>query len=79
MDITEKTRVPLFSVIVAMPILAGAVLWCGATNSRIASNEQRSDRIVDKLHTMESKEDRALEIVIDIRERLARIEAKINK
>lgn len=78
MVIDDKTRIPLFIVIAAIPTIVAAVLWIGTLNARVTTAEQRTDRIVDKIHSMEGKEDKIIEGIADLRERSARIEQKID-
>lgn len=78
-DITDKTRIPLFVVLSTMPVLVVAIFWIASLGSRVAASEQRQDRVVDKIHTMEAKEDKVLEGIGDIRERLSRIEERLRK
>lgn len=77
MLIDEKTKIPLFVALGSLPVFVIAILWIGSLNARVGSEEQRADRIVDKIHTMEQKDDRVLDGIIDIRERLARIEERL--
>lgn len=77
MHIDEKTKIPLFVALGSLPVLVMAVLWIGSLNARVGAEEARADRIVDKIHLMEQKDDRILEGIIDIRERLARIEERL--
>lgn len=60
MDITEKTRVSFFAVLFSVPLLVGGVLWLGNIDAKAtaASLEVRTIR----------------ELVLDIRDRIARIE-----
>lgn len=76
-NIDEKTKVPLFMAIAALPVLVVSVFWVATLNGRVTASEQRTDRVVDKIHTMEARDDKVLDGIIDIRERLARIEEKL--
>lgn len=78
-DINDKTRVPLFVVFASMPVLIVSIFWIASLGSRVAASEQRQDRVVDKIHIMEAKEDKVLDGIIDIRERLSRIEERLKK
>lgn len=77
MEINEKTKIPLFIAIASIPVIVVAVFWIATLNGRVWASEQRVDRVVDKIHTMENKEDKILDVIVDVRERLARIEAKL--
>lgn len=79
MTLDEKSKIPLFVAISAVPVLIVAGLWVGTLNGRVSASEQRTDRVVDKIHTMELKEDKVFEVMSDIRERLARIEEKLKR
>lgn len=57
MDITEKTKVPLFAVLIALPTLAAVVFWLAVISVRSSATTERVDRIVDKIHRMESDQD----------------------
>lgn len=79
MTIDEKTKVPLFIVMATIPVIIVSVLWIGTLSARVTTAEQRTDRIVDKIHAMEGKEDRILDGISDLRERLARIEERVTR
>lgn len=78
-EIDDKTKVPLFMAIGSLPVLVVAIFWVATLNSRVSASEQRTDRVVDKIHTMEAKEDKVLDGIIDIRERLSRIEERLKR
>lgn len=63
--INEKTAIPLFAVVVALPFVVGAIFW-------LASVDSKATEAKEKLTGVESR-------LIDIRERLIRIEDKVNK
>lgn len=68
--ISEKTNVPLFAVLVSLPFIIGTILWLTAIASDAnAANERTS--------MMQQRQARNEDILIDIRERLIRIEEKI--
>lgn len=77
--IDEKAKIPLILAIGAIPAIVMAVFWIATLSGRVGAAEQRTDRIVDKIHTMESREDKVLDALADIRERLGRIEGRLNK
>lgn len=74
MDINQKTRVPLFAVITAIPTLVGAIAWATmvyykADAAVVAINRQAvKDRDQDKVI------EKQMDLLIDIRERVIRIE-----
>lgn len=80
MDINESTKVPLFVALGAVPIMVAAVLWIGSVSGKSNSNEDRLNRQADKIVRMETKteawHDQEMLFLIEIRERLVRIEAK---
>lgn len=79
MEIGYKTSIPLFTAVAVIPAIVVAVFWVATLSARVSAAEQRTDRVVDKIHIMEGKEDKILDVVIDLRERLARIEERINR
>lgn len=79
MTIDDKARIPLFVAVAAIPTIITAVFWVATLSGRVAASEQRTDRVVDKIHTMEAKEDRIFEVMIEVRERLARIEERLKR
>lgn len=79
MEIDYKTSIPLFVAIGVVPAIVVAVFWIATVSARVSASEQRSDKIVDKIHVMEARGDRVLDGITDLRERLARIEEKLKK
>lgn len=79
MEINDKTKIPLFMAVGSLPVFVVAIFWVATLNSRVSASEQRTDRVVDKIHNMEVRDDKVLDGIIDIRERLARIEEKLKK
>lgn len=73
----EKTRIPLFTVITIVPVIVISTLWIGTVSGRVTANEQRTDRVVDKIMRMENREDSLRDKLTDIRESLARIEERL--
>lgn len=67
-EISEKTLVPISF----LAILAGGILW-------IASMSARVDAASEKIRAMETKQDMYIQNIVEIRDRLARIEGKLEK
>lgn len=65
MDITEKTKVPLFAVLVSLPVLVGGILWLATIDSKASGAQEE----LKGLKTMVS------EILV----RVIRIEEQIKK
>lgn len=64
MDLNEKTKIPLFAVLVSLPFVVGFIFWLStvASDASAAKSETSSIR----------------ELVLDIRERIVRIETRLN-
>lgn len=71
-DITEKTRVPLFAVLVSIPTLLGGMFWLTAIWQQGAEAARVNDRQDRQLNSQ-------TEILNDIRDRVIRIEEHIRK
>ncbi len=69
-DITEKTRVPLFWVAVSIPTLLGGMFWLTAIWQQGAEAARINDRQDRQLNSQ-------IEILTDIRDRVIRIEEKL--
>lgn len=77
MTIDATTKFPLFVAIGAMPTIIVAVMWLGATAERVTANEKRADLALDRISRLEEKGDQVLDGIIDLKERLARIEERL--
>lgn len=71
-DINDRTSIPLFAVLAATPVILGFILWLGTIYSLAVNAQQTNIR-------QDSKIESSSKILIDIRERLIRIETKINE
>lgn len=71
MDLSEKTKIPLFAVLAALPILAGFIFWL-STIYAMASDAHRDNQLQDE------KIEQTRELLLEIRERTIRIEEKIS-
>ena len=69
--IDDKTSIPLFAVLAAAPVMVGFIIWLSTIYS-IASNAQQVNESQDRKIESSSK------ILVDIRERLIRIETKLD-
>lgn len=59
-EINEKTRVQLFAVIGALPFLIGGIIWLTTIDAKASTAEEKIKGV--------------LELLIDVRERVIRIE-----
>ena len=70
MDISDKTKVPLFAVLALTPIFFGAIFWLSyiyvSLENANAINVKQEDKIDDMRLLM-----------IDVRDRLIRIESEV--
>jgi hypothetical protein len=67
MDISDKTKIPLFVVVAALPVLFGFVFWLSSIYAAVSTAQDinlKQDIKIDQLYTL----------LIDIRDRLVRIE-----
>lgn len=67
MDITDKTRVGLFAVLGALPVIIGGIFWL----SMIYFKAEAAERMNEK---QEQKLDSQMAILLDIRDRVIRLE-----
>jgi hypothetical protein len=72
MDINEQTRVPLFAVLAAIPIIIGFIFWMSSLYASVSQAEITNNK-------QDVKIDQLYELLIDIRDRVIRIEEKISK
>lgn len=72
MDISDKTRVPLFAVAATLPVLIGGIVWL----STIHSDAVQAQEINEK---QDVKIDKLYDLLVDIRDRMIRIEEKISR
>ena len=63
MDITDKTKVSLFAVLVSVPVLVGGIVWLTTIDAK-ASGAQEELKGVK-------------EMLVDVRERVIRIEEQV--
>ncbi len=72
MKITDKTSISLFAVLVSFPFLVNVILWSATVNERALANE-------NKVLKIEHKQDEQTNLLMEIRDRLIRMEERINK
>lgn len=72
MDINDRTRIPLFAVAASLPILIGFIFWMSSLYASVSNAEQTNVKQDEKI-------DRLYDLMIDIRDRVIRIEEKISK
>lgn len=85
MDINDKSRIPIFAVVAAVPIATVAIVWLVtaivATGAKAQETSTRVDRVVEKIHRMDDDtlqyRKETMSLLIDLRERSARIEQKL--
>jgi hypothetical protein len=70
MEIDGKTNIPLFAVLASIPILVGFIFWISTIYS-ITLSAQSANAAQD------IKIDQTRDLLIDIRERVIRIEERI--
>lgn len=70
MDLNDKTRIQLWSVLVAVPFLVGGVMWLTTMYSSTVEAQKTNDRQDIKLEAQ-------LSLLLDIRDRVIRIETKL--
>ena len=68
----ETTSIPLFAVITAVPFAIGFIIWLSTIYS-VASNAQQTNKMQDV------KIEQTRELLLDIRDRIIRIEEHLNK
>lgn len=71
-SIDEKTKIPLFAVIIAIPFLAGGVLWLSTIDGKASAAQEQLNQTRVLLEYYQKRLDS-----IDIR--LGRIEGKLDK
>jgi hypothetical protein len=59
-DVNEKTRIPLFATLCALPFLVGAVIWLTTIDSKASAAQEQIRGL--------------RELLLDVRERVIRIE-----
>jgi len=68
--LNDKTTIPLWSILVSVPTIIGAIFWISAVYYDVAQAKIEIDRIG-------LKQDQYLETLIEIKTTLARIEEKL--
>ena len=72
MDIGDETRIPLFAVLTALPVLIGFIFWLSTIYAVATSAEETNA-------AQEVKIEQTRDLLLDIRERIIRIEEKISR
>lgn len=72
MHITEKTKVPLFMVLIAIPTVVYFIYWLAAISISTA-NATKMNEVQDQ------KLDSQTILIMDIRDRVIRIEEKVKR
>lgn len=68
--IDEKTGIPLFAALCAMPFLAGGIIWLSTIDTTAASALEETKKNTERIDTQ-------MDLLVDIRERLVRIEERL--
>lgn len=78
MNITEHTKIPLFAVIIALPTIAGVIFWLAMVSTKSEATTERVDRVVEKIHRMESvyesHQEQMMHMLTEVRDRTVRME-----
>lgn len=72
MHITEKTKVSLFAVVIAIPTFVGFVYWLAAISISTAQATKMNE-------VQDQKLDSQTLLIMDIRDRVIRIEEKVKR
>jgi len=72
MTLSDKTTVPLWAVIAIIPTFVGAVAW-------ITFIAHQADASADKIRKLEEMQTKRDEIILEIRERVIRIEEQVKR
>ena len=70
--IDENTNIPLFTAIAALPIIAGFIMWLSSIDSKATTS-------IESNAAQEIKIEQQRDILVDIRERIIRIETKLDE
>jgi hypothetical protein len=67
----ETTNIPLFAALAALPIIIGFIFW-------LTSIDSKAQASIDVNAAQDIKIEQARDILVDIRERIIRIETKLD-
>lgn len=70
--IDEKTKISLYAVFIAIPTVIGGILWLSAIYASVAQATSVNA-------AQDVKIEQSRDLLIDIRERIIRIETKLDK
>jgi len=70
MRLDDKTLIPLWSVVTAIPFIIGAIMWITYVYSDVAQAKENIDKL-------EKHQDRNSDLLLEIRDRVIRIEERI--
>jgi phosphoenolpyruvate-protein kinase (PTS system EI component) len=70
MKLDDKTTIPLWSILVSVPTVMGAIFWISAVYYDVAQAKIEITKVANK-------QDQYLETLIEIKTTLARIEEKL--
>ena len=72
MDITSSTKIQLWGVLAAVPFLIGGIMWLTTIYSTAVEAQRANEKQDQKIESQ-------MNLLLDIRERVIRIETKLPK
>ena len=66
----EQTNIPLFAALASLPVLIGFIMW-------LTSIDSKATAAIEQNVSQDNKIEHSTEILMDIRERIIRIETKL--
>lgn len=72
MEINEKTKIGLFSVLGTLPVLVGGIIWLSVIYFKAEAAEKMNEKQDVRIENQQL-------ILLDIRDRVIKIESKLNK
>lgn len=70
MKLDDKTLIPLWSVLTAVPFIIGGIMWITYVYSDVAQAKQNIEKL-------EEHQDKNSDLLLEIRDRVIRIEERI--
>jgi hypothetical protein len=72
LEINDKTKIQLFAVFAAIPIFVGFVFWISMIYFKVEAAEKVNER-------QEVKLDSQMNVLLDIRDKVTRVEERLDK
>lgn len=72
MEINDRTRIQLFAVLAAVPVFVGFVFWISMIYFKVEAAEKMNER-------QEVKLDSQMNVLLDIRDKVTRVEERLDK